>query len=259
MGAAFLSRGIAVVARSPGLWAIGLVPAVLTLVLVGAGLVGLALQVPRIAEWLTPFAAGWDPGARDTLRALVDLLLIGAGAGLAIVGYTAVTLAVGQPFYEAIARRVDERAGPVPWAADPPWWRSVGRAARDGALLVTLTASSGAVLLLIGLVPVVGETLVPVVGACVTGFFLSVELTAIALERRGLRLGDRLRLLWRRRLLAIGFGVAVFLLFLVPLGAVLGMPAAVCGGTLLARRLTGGQRSAAEGTVAGRAPVDGRG
>jgi CysZ protein len=71
----------------------------------------------------------------------------------------------------------------------------------------------------------------------VTGFFLAVELSAIALERQGLRLSDRLRLLWRRRLLALGFGLAVFLLFLVPLGAVLGMPGAVAGGTLLARRL----------------------
>jgi CysZ protein len=92
-------------------------------------------------------------------------------------------------------------------------------------------------LLVLGLVPLVGQTVVPVLGACVTGWFLAVELTAIALERRGLRLGERLRLLWRRRLLTVGFGLAVFVLFLVPLGAVLGMPGAIAGGTLLARRL----------------------
>ena len=64
-----------------------------------------------------------------------------------------------------------------------------------------------------------------------------MELTAIALERRGLGLAERLRLLWRRRLLAIGFGVAVFLLFLIPVGGLLGMPGAVAGDTQLARRL----------------------
>jgi CysZ protein len=37
--------------------------------------------------------------------------------------------------------------------------------------------------------------------------------------------------------MAIGFGAATFICFLIPLGAVLVMPAAVAGATLLARRL----------------------
>jgi CysZ protein len=43
----------------------------------------------------------------------------------------------------------------------------------------------------------------------------------------------------RHRWLALGFGVAVFLCFLIPLGAVLLMPAAVAGATLLTRRVHG--------------------
>jgi CysZ protein len=39
--------------------------------------------------------------------------------------------------------------------------------------------------------------------------------------------------------MALGFGVAVFCCFLIPLGAVLIMPAAVAGGTLLARHSLG--------------------
>ena len=35
--------------------------------------------------------------------------------------------------------------------------------------------------------------------------------------------------------MAIGFGAAVFVCFLIPLGAILVMPAAVAGGTVLAR------------------------
>jgi CysZ protein len=46
--------------------------------------------------------------------------------------------------------------------------------------------------------------------------------------------------LLRARLpLALGFGLGVFVCFLVPLGAVLLMPAAVAGGTLLAREVLG--------------------
>ena len=39
--------------------------------------------------------------------------------------------------------------------------------------------------------------------------------------------------------MALGFGVAVFLCFLIPLGAILVMPAAVAGATLLSREALG--------------------
>ncbi|MET0480604.1 MAG: EI24 domain-containing protein, partial [Mycetocola sp.] len=65
------------------------------------------------------------------------------------------------------------------------------------------------------------------------------ELSTVTFERRGLRLDDRRRLLKSQRSTTLGFGVAVFLLFLVPLGALVTMPAAVAGATLLARRSLG--------------------
>ena len=37
--------------------------------------------------------------------------------------------------------------------------------------------------------------------------------------------------------MAVGFGAAVFVCFLIPLGAILVMPAAVAGATLLTRRI----------------------
>jgi CysZ protein len=236
-GAACLVRGLGIFAGTPGLWVIGLLPALLALLVLVALLVGLFAALPGLVAALTPFAGGWSPGGRDALRALVGAVIAVGAVWLAIISYTAMAVAIGQPFYEVIARRVEAREGAVAERPDGPWWRGVVRALRDGLLLVALTAGLGLGLLVLGFVPLVGQTVVPVLGACVTGFFLAVELSAIALERRGLRLGERLRLLWRRRLLSIGFGLAVFLLFLLPLGAVLGMPGAVAGGTLLARRL----------------------
>jgi len=61
----------------------------------------------------------------------------------------------------------------------------------------------------------------------------------VPFERRGLRLRDRRAALRRRRSMTLGFGVATFLCFLVPLGAVLVMPAAVAGATLMSRRVLG--------------------
>jgi CysZ protein len=239
-GAACLVRGLGIFVSTPGLWPIGLLPALLALVLLIGLVTGFVAVLPGLVGAMTPFAGGWDPAARDSLRLLVGVVLAVSAAWLAIVSYTVLAVAIGQPFYEVIARRIDAREGDVAAASATPVkpWRAIGRAIRDGMLLVALTALLSLALFLFGFVPVVGQTVVPVLGACMTGFFLAVELSSVALERRGLALGGRLALLWRRRMLALGFGLAAFALFLIPLGAVLGMPGAIAGGTLLARRLT---------------------
>jgi CysZ protein len=78
-----------------------------------------------------------------------------------------------------------------------------------------------------------------VLGALVGGWLLAVELTGAPFQRRGQRLRDRRRVLKTQRPLTLGFGVAVFLCFLIPLGAIFMMPAAIAGATLLSRRTLG--------------------
>ena len=74
-------------------------------------------------------------------------------------------------------------------------------------------------------------------GVCVSGFFLTVELTAVAMQRRGVPVRERLAQFRERKLLALGFGVPLALLFLLPLVAVFAMPGAVAGATLMVRGL----------------------
>lgn len=77
------------------------------------------------------------------------------------------------------------------------------------------------------------------IGFFVTGFFLTEELTAVALQRRGVELRDRLTLLRSRKTLIWGFGTPLGLAFVVPFVAVFLMPGAVAGATLMARDLLG--------------------
>ena len=81
--------------------------------------------------------------------------------------------------------------------------------------------------------------MIPVVGFCVTGFFLVEELTGVALQRRGVELRERLALLRGHKQLAWGFGTPLAVAFLVPFVAVFLMPGAVAGATLMARELVG--------------------
>jgi CysZ protein len=238
-GAGLLLRGLGLYVRSPKLMLLGIVPALISGVLFVGAFATLVYFVDDIAAVVTPFADDWSTTARNLLRVIAGLAFLGLGGLLAVVSFTAVTLVIGDPFYEKISERVEERYGGTPGSVDVAFWSSLRRSLADSVRLVALTALVGIPLFLAGFIPVVGQTVVPVIGAAVGGWFLAVELVGAPFYRRGMRLPQRRSILKADRPAALGFGVAVFLCFLIPLGAVLVMPAAVAGATLLARRSLG--------------------
>jgi CysZ protein len=238
-GVGLLLKGFGLYARSPRLVLLGIVPALICGALFVAAYATLIYFVSDLAALVTPFADNWSAGPRDLLRVLAALAFLGLGGLVGVLAFTAVTLVIGDPFYEKISARVEDRFGGVPGEVDVPWWRSLRRSLADSVRLVSMSLLIGIPLFLGGFVPVIGQTVVPVIGAVVGGWFLALELVGVPFHRRGLRLPDRRRILGGNWPTAMGFGVAVFCCFLIPLGAVLVMPAAVAGGTLLARRSLG--------------------
>jgi CysZ protein len=237
-GTALLFRGLGLVARNPRLLLLGLVPGVISFVVVLTALVTLFVFINDVAAVVTWFADDWSVEVRRALRLLAAIGIAGVGIILAVVTFTALTLTIGDPFYEAISKRVDDRFGGAP-EADVPWHRTFRWNLADSLRLLLLSLATSLVLLVLGLIPVVGQTVVPVIGATIGGWLLAVEISGVPFNRRGLRLRDRRRLLRANRALALGFGVPVFVVFLVPFVAVLVMPGAVAGATLLARRVLG--------------------
>jgi CysZ protein len=234
-------RGIGVFLGTPGVRLLGVLPVLLAglVVLLLLGL--LVVYVDELADALTPFADRWDESSRTLIRIGTGLALLLASLVLLVVSFTVIAQIIGQPFYERISDRIEHQLGDPPAGADAPWWRTFPRASLESALLLAMTLACTAPLFVLGLLPVIGQTVVPVLQALVAGFFLAVELLAIPLERRGLHLAGRLRFVWRHRAQTLGFGITAFLLFLVPLMNVLAMPGAVVGATLLVRRLSGDQ------------------
>ncbi|RKN39158.1 EI24 domain-containing protein [Micromonospora endolithica] len=238
-GVGLLLRGLGLYLRSPRLMLLGIVPALISGALFVTAFATLAYVVEDLAALVTPFADDWSTTARSLVRVVAGLAFLGLGGLVAVVGFTAVTLVIGDPFYEKISERVEERLGGTPDAVDVPFWPSLRRSAADSLKLVGLSVLIGIPLFAAGFIPVLGQTVVPVVGAAVGGWLLALELTGAPFSRRGRRLPDRRASLRTDRPTALGFGVAVFVCFLIPLGAVLVMPAAVAGATLLARRSLG--------------------
>lgn len=234
-GVGDLGRGFRFWATSPRLMLLGALPALI----VGAVWIGLLVallsDLDALAAWLTGFADRWAPAARTAVRVAAGLALVVLALVVAALSFTAVVLTVGDPFYERISRRVEERLGDAPADRDEPLLRGLLRAARDGVALLVASVVVGLLSFLLGLIPLVGPLVGGAFGAVVGGWFLAVELTGTPFDARGFRLRDRRRALRGVRARTLGFGIATWLLFLVPFGAVVAMPAAVAGATLLTR------------------------
>ncbi|PWC06122.1 EI24 domain-containing protein [Mycetocola zhujimingii] len=239
MGIRLLGRGFRLWATSPRLMLIGAIPGLITLVLIVAAAVVLALNLENIATFVTPFAENWDEVYRTGVRILVMAALVGAGLMIFVYSYAAITLLIGQPFFERISERVEQSLGGVPHEVEAPILASIARGIGESIRILAVTIAIGLGLFLLGFVPVIGTLLAWLLGAVTGGWFLALELSTVAFERRGLALAQRRAALRAQRSTTLGFGVAVFLLFLVPFGALVTMPAAAAGATLLARRSLG--------------------
>jgi CysZ protein len=251
-GMRFLGRGQRW-AFGHGRWfGFGLLPALVAFVLYAAALTALGLYADDIAAWATPFADDWSAGRRTALRVVFAVLLWAAAFLLAVLTFTAVTLLVGDPFYEKLSEEVERSEGGCPPGPGHGLWRQLVTAVGDSLYVVWRALHWAVPLFVLGFVPVLGQTVVPVIGFFVSGFFLSLELTSVALQRRGVPVRERLRLLRRHKATEWGFGVPLALAFLVPFVAVVLMPGAVAGAALFVRHVTAEGVPEAAGAAPGR-------
>lgn len=219
--------------RNPRVMAAALFPAALVGAAMAAGLIALGAFLPAIVEGLTPWAEDWSAIWAVIVRVLVGAAVLAGGLVVAVTTFTALTLLVGEPFYERVWRSVEaERSGAVP-ETGYGFWRSVA----DSASLIARGLAIAVTSLVLGFIPVVGAPLAAVAGALLSGWVLADELTSRALSARGLGPRERRTLRRGSRARVAGFGVATHVCLLVPLGAIFAMPAAVAGSTLLAHAL----------------------
>jgi CysZ protein len=238
-GAGLFLRGFGTWAKSPGLMALGAVPALIVGTLMLALVIVLSFQVGGWADALTPFADGWAPFWSDTLRLALALGILVGAIVLCVLTFAAVTLTAGEPFYARISRSVEQRLGGIAAPVELGFWVSLRRGLRDGVVLIATAIGTAIVVFLVGLIPLIGSVLGLVVGAVLGGTALARELTGIPGDARGLSLAERRALLGEHRWRTLGFGIVAYLLLLIPGVAVVATPAAIVGATLLVRDLRG--------------------
>jgi len=238
-GVRYFGRGLGLLASRPKLLLAGVLPAVLTAAILLGAIIALVANLGHLSVLVTPFAAGWPAGLRTAARLAAGLALAGTAVSLGLVGFTAVTVIVGGPFYEHIAERIEDELGVTQGHVDLPGRKLFLLGARDGIVLLLRSLMFTIMLFLAGFLPVVGQSVVPVLGALVTAWFMALEVVAVPFGRRGIGLRRRTAMLRRRRMLAVGLGLPAALLCLIPLAAIVVMPVAFAGGVLVALDVLG--------------------
>lgn len=232
-GLRYFGEGLVMLVRRPRLFLTGMLPAVVTTAILLGAMIALCVNIGELSALATPFANGWGDW-REAARIAAGIAMIAAAVLLGLVAFTALTLIIGDPFYEHIAERIEDDLGVHEDHAELPWWKMMPMGLRDAIVLMIRSLLWTIVLFAAGFIPVVGQTAVPVLVVLVTGWFLAVEVAGVAFYRRGMGLRARMKILRKRRMLVVGLGLPAAALSLIPLMTIVVTPVAFAGGVLVA-------------------------
>ena len=194
-----------------------MIPMLLTLAL----LMGLIFGSAWIVGWLIGDAV------RVEVRMVAQVLMFLLTLLIAYFLYLPVARVLLAPFAEALSRKTRSINTGRTIRHDNQGWR---RAMWEGLKLVSFQAVVALAALALGLAfPPVGAP----IGVAVAIFLGGLDFFDIPLSTRGLRLRKKLGVIWRNKSLALGFGVAAYLMLLIPVINMLALPVGVVGATLL--------------------------
>jgi len=227
-GAGFYLKGYGFLLARRRLWCWVWVPAVVSVALLAATLVGGVWLLHGPIHGLFHQQAWFFEAVEWALEILVAAALV----VILVMLFTAVATALGAPFYDALTARVEaEVLGPE--EEEPfrlkQFLRDTVLPIWEAAKLLALQLVVMLVLMLLWFVPLVG-TLPSVLATC---WFAALDHLDFPLERKGYRTGEKLRFVWRHKALCLGFGTLASLGVLVPLVNLLALPAGVVGATLM--------------------------
>ncbi len=232
-GARMLLHGFNWLRARPKLLILGMAPAALATVLLLTLLVVLLWNIADLVQYLTPFASDWDTWAMWLTRIVAGLGIVAASAWLCVALSTALAMAIGDPIYQKIWSEVERDIhGEVPDCD-----LGAVHGVKSGFALAWRSLAVSLVCAVVGVVPFVGGFAATGLSSVASGWFMSVEMSGRTLDAHEIVDTERRAAYKKRSALAIGFGVAVNVSFLIPLGALVFMPSAVVGSTFLAHRI----------------------
>ncbi len=213
-----------------GMWI--LLPAMVSLLIVGSG-VGFVINQSDVVEvWLGDLLPDW----LDFLGAVVVVLLniIAVVLGLWLFGFVAMVLS--SPLHGTLSARFDVKLGKAGSHVNLSIGRMLGSAIRRELRKLRYQLPRMLGVAVLSFVPLI-NVIAPVAGVLMTAWLMAIQFVDLPGENRDQRFQDTLDLLREHRAAALGFGVGIALLLSIPIVNFLVIPVAIAGGTLLWHRL----------------------
>lgn len=240
LGFSFLGRGMSFVWSRPKVALAAMLPAALASLLLTGLVVGVTLLSDNLVLWLTPWATDWHPTLAQIVRGVVALAIVVGVIFLCVVVFSTVTLMLGAPVFEHICIWVDRACGEEVAEVKVTAKARLKRAVADGFGGARLSLQRAVLVGVVGFIPIIGSLMACLMSVCYGGWLITLDLVSIPFERRGAG-SLSLRRAWvrYRMALCLGFGIPVYLSFLVPVLSVIVFPGVVAGASLLVRELLG--------------------
>lgn len=226
-------RGGRLLLKFPGLLRYILIPLVIN-ILVFTGVVYFGFDLfNNVVTGLLPTGEAWYWAL---LYYLLWLVAIVVTAVVVFFVFTVVGNLLASPFNDLLSETVERKLAGETKEEAFSWrgfWREAWRVFVDESKKISVFVVVMLLLLLLNLVPAVGQLLYSVLAVLTTLFFLTVEYLGYAMNRHRLGFGEQRRFIFRRKFLSLGFGVGVMCILVIPFLQFLCIPVSVLGGTLL--------------------------
>lgn len=242
VGPRCLRDGLRLLRTRRELWLWAALPILLNVVAFAVAAVVFFAQLDALTSWAQAWLAVGDPGAWygwiwvAPLRAAAWLARGALIMLFALVTYFSFTLVGGviaSPFLDVLSQRVEQLRGADAAPSQGSLLASALRSAVEEGKRALFFVSAQLVILSLGLVPGL-QVVVPAAAVAFAAWFLPLDFTGYALDRRGVRFRERRSWLWGNRTAMLGFGITALPTFLVPGLNFLCLPWLVTAGTLLA-------------------------
>ncbi len=230
-GACFTAVGFVKATR--GLKRYFIIPFILNAVLLGAiAVLSYAVIYPFLQN-LVPQGEAWYLSA---LRWIITPLLLFLLAFACVILYSITGSVLVAPFNDPLSARVENvltGAGFDEEFSIGQLFSDMARIASGVFRLLFIVLVFNLLILFFNLIPGVGGAVYGALSFASALFFLGFGFFDFPLERRRLVFGEKLKIVWRYRALAMGLGLGFSLITLVPLVGFLGLNLAAVGATRL--------------------------
>jgi len=167
------------------------------------------------------------------ISTLAGVLLFVVSILAVLFGFVAVGLIIASPFNDMLSAAVERELTGKLEEAGLPFMQWAGALIKSESKKMAVFLACQGALLILNLIPVVGQVLFVILNPLFIAFVMAYEFTGYILDRRGFDFNTKRGYIFAAPGLTMGFGAAVGITLLIPLVHFLLMPAAVAGGTAL--------------------------